>query len=406
MALLKRFRHETSGSVATTFAFSLFPLMGLAGAAVDYSRATKIQSNLQRIVDAAALSGAGAKVSSADARASIALAFFRDATQSSPGYVSNEATATVEGRTVLVTATDRLKTGILGALGIDEIVVGAKAKAERIKQGPPICVMALNQTASGAMTFAGSSSFVAEGCAIHSNSSSGNSLVVQGSASVKASAFCAVGGASAPSSLAGLVETHCDRLDDPFRNLPVPASTGCDYNKKVVQPGETATLYGDKTYCNGLDIKGNVTLQPGLYIIKNGSLTISSQANVSGTGVTFYFVGQGAGFTFNGSGNINLSAMTTGPYQGMLIVQDRASNPGATNTLNGDSNTNLTGAIYTPTQSLTVNGSGAFGQASAFMPIIADQVKFAGSCTSRSNVDAVKTPAPLPLSWSGARLVN
>jgi len=98
--------------------------------------------------------------------------------------------------------------------------------------------------------------------------------------------------------------------------------------------------------------------------------------------------------------------MTSGPYQGMLIVQDRASNTGATNTLNGDSSTKLSGAIYTPTQSLTLNGSGTFGQASAFMPIIADQIKFAGSATARSDVNAVKTPAPLPVTWTGARLID
>ena len=404
MALLRRFGHDRSGNVASTFALSILPLVGLAGAAVDYSRATKLQSNLQQITDAAALSAAAAKASSSDARVNVALGFFR--TASSPSQVSHEATASVSGKTVTVTAKDLLKTGILGAIGINEIVVAARSKAERIKQGPPVCVMALSHTASGAVTFAGSSSFVADGCAIHSNSSSGNSLVVQGSASVKAGALCAVGGVSVPSSLAAMAESNCDRLEDPFRNLPEAVATGCDYNKKTVQPGDTETLYGDKTYCNGLDIKGNATLQPGLYIIKNGPLTISSQANVTGAGVTFYLVGQGAGFTFNGSGKIDLSAMTSGPYQGMLIVQDRVSNTGATNTLNGDSTTKLSGAIYTPTQSLTLNSSGTFGQASAFMPIIADQIKFAGSATARSDVNAVKTPAPLPVTWTGARLID
>ena len=401
MALLRKLWSDDSGNVAGAFALSVFPVIGLAGAAVDYSRATKVQSNLQLMTDAKA---AAARVASDDARVNVALGLFRN--EASPGEVSKEATATVSGKTVLVTARDHMKTGLLGAIGINEIVVAAKSKAERIKQGPPVCVMALSQTASGAVNFAGSSSFVAEGCAIHSNSSSGNSLVVQGSASVKAAASCALGGVSVPSSLAGVAESNCDRLDDPFRNLSAPVANGCDYNKKTVQPGATETLYGDKTYCNGLDIKGNATLQPGLYVIKNGPLTISSQANVTGTGVTFYLVGQGAGFTFNGSGNINLSAMTTGAYQGMLMVQDRASNTGATNTLNGDSNTKLSGAIYTPTQGITVNGSGTFGQANVFMPIIADQIKFAGSATAKADVNAVKTPAPLPLTWSGARLVN
>lgn len=403
MHLLRQFRRDNSGNVASAFALSVLPLVGLAGAAVDYSRAAKAQSNLQLIADAAALKAASKNVASNEARVGMALAFFNAAAQGSG--IANGATATASGRSVTVSATGSIKTGLLGAAGINEVLVKATATADRIKQGPPVCVMTLNQTASGAMTFAGSASFVAEGCALHSNSSSGNALVVQGSASVKAAALCAVGGMSVPGSLADIAESNCERLDDPFKSLPQPIVGGCDYNKMTVQPGESAVLAGDKTYCNGLDIKGNATLQPGLYVIKGG-LTISSQANVTGSGVTFYLMGQGAGFTFNGSGNINLSAATAGPYQGMLIVQDRASNAGATNTLNGDSNTKITGAIYTPTQSLTVNGSGSFGQANAFMPIIADQIKFAGSCTSRSDLNAAKTPAPLPLTWSGARLVK
>ena len=85
MALLRRFGHDRSGNVASTFALSILPLVGLAGAAVDYSRATKLQSNLQQITDAAALSAAAAKASSSDARVNVALGFFR--TASSPSQV-------------------------------------------------------------------------------------------------------------------------------------------------------------------------------------------------------------------------------------------------------------------------------------------------------------------------------
>src|SRR5918993_3749581 len=100
MALLQKFRHDSSGNVAAAFAFSVLPLVGLAGAAVDYSRATKVQSNLQQITDAAALKAAAARVSSDDARVKVALALFRTATSNE---VSNEATATASGKTVVVT---------------------------------------------------------------------------------------------------------------------------------------------------------------------------------------------------------------------------------------------------------------------------------------------------------------
>ena len=396
MQLLNNFLRDRSGNVAVTFSLALLPLMGLAGAALDYSRANRERDALQVVTDAAAIKAASAPSLSDEQRVSLAKSFVPQGT---------DKTAYVTGKSVTVVATTHVRTGILAALGILDIPIGATATATRLNQGPPICVMALHPIANGAVTFAGSASFVAQGCAVHSNSTSGNALVVNGSASVRAESFCAVGGVSAPSTVSPRPESNCDRLDDPFRTLPQAVSSGCDQNNVQVQPGTTVTL-SPGIYCNGLDIEGTATLQSGLYVIKNGPLTISSQANVSGPGVTFYLSGHQAGFTFNGGGAVTLSAMTTGPYQGMLIVQDRQSNTGASNTLNGDANTSLSGAIYLPTQSLTVNGSSTFGQASSFMPIIAEQVKFAGSTTARTDVSSMRTPAPLPLSQGGARLVN
>jgi Flp pilus assembly protein TadG len=401
--MTRRFREDNSGNVAIVFSLALLPLMGLAGAALDYSRATQSRTRLQATADAAALKAVLAHGVTDQERIAIAQSVFKSAGVQFAG--DNPVTVTIDGRTVHVRATSRIKTSLLGVMSIPEIGLAAQASAARINQGPPVCVLALNQTASGAVTFAGSASFVAEGCAIHSNSSSSHALTIQGSASVKAAGFCAVGGVSAPNTIMPPPERYCDRLEDPFRNLPQAASNGCTYNKVTVQPGTSEALKPG-IYCNGLDIKGTATLSPGLYVIKNGPLSISSQAKVTGAGVTFYLTGNNAGFTFNGGGGLDLSSTTEGDYKGMLLVQDRTANPGGGNTINGDANTKIVGAIYAPTQSITVNGSSTFGQATPFMPIIADQIKFAGSTTARADVTAVKTPAPLPPSQMGARLIK
>src|ERR1041384_8095011 len=49
---------DTEGSVAATFAVSLVPLVGLIGAATDYSAANSARTNLQASLDAALLAGA------------------------------------------------------------------------------------------------------------------------------------------------------------------------------------------------------------------------------------------------------------------------------------------------------------------------------------------------------------
>ena len=52
------FQRDSEGSVASIFALSLVPLVGLVGAAVDYSAANRARTSLQAGLDAALLAGA------------------------------------------------------------------------------------------------------------------------------------------------------------------------------------------------------------------------------------------------------------------------------------------------------------------------------------------------------------
>ena len=52
------FKRSSEGSVVATFALSLIPLVGLVGAAVDYSAATNARASLQVSLDAALIAGA------------------------------------------------------------------------------------------------------------------------------------------------------------------------------------------------------------------------------------------------------------------------------------------------------------------------------------------------------------
>ena len=53
-----KFIADRSGNVATLFALSLIPLIGISGAAVDYGRTLRVKADLQNTVDSAVLSGA------------------------------------------------------------------------------------------------------------------------------------------------------------------------------------------------------------------------------------------------------------------------------------------------------------------------------------------------------------
>lgn len=69
------------------------------------------------------------------------------------------------------------------------------------------------------------------------------------------------------------------------------------------------------TYCDAVTLGANLTLSSGTYIF-NGDVDLAGY-NLSGSGVTLYFKG---GSIINGSSStVNLSAPTSGNYEGMLI---------------------------------------------------------------------------------------
>ena len=281
------------------------------------------------------------------------------------------------------------------------------AKAVRIKEGPPPCVLTLSKTASPAIDLSGSANFVGKNCVLHANSSATGAISVGGSSTVKADGYCAVGTVVSYYALSPTPENGCVEMDDPYATLPAPTDTTCKQatTNVSVQPSQTTTLQ-PAVYCGGLTIKGDATFKPGLYVIKDGPLTLNSQGTVIGNGVTFYLMGNNAGFDINGGAKLELSPMTDGPYRGLLIVQDRNSNVSGTSKLNGNSGTLVKGAIYAPTQLVRMNGTGTFGQASPFMPLIADRVSITGNATAYTDATSVNLVAPLPKSLSGARLAQ
>jgi hypothetical protein len=121
--------------------------------------------------------------------------------------------------------------------------------------------------------------------------------------------------------------------------------------------------------------------KPGVYVI-GGRLTITSQATVTGSGVTF----PNAGFTVDAQGLVELSAPTEVTYGGIFFFQDRYANQGFIST--------LTGGFSSTTQTVP------------FMPIIADQVEITGSVKATAQSSTMDLAYPLPKTESGIRLVN
>ena len=158
---------------------------------------------------------------------------------------------------------------------------------------------------------------------------------------------------------------------NPLAALAAPAfSTTCQHNNTVVQ-SKTTTL-NPGVYCGGVTIQNStVTLNPGTYV---GSVTIqdstvtfnsgtyvldnaaSTQAlvtqgsTISGAGVMFYLTGQSQ-LTLQNS-TFNLSAPTSGTYNGILFFQNISDTQQAT-----IQDCTLDGVLYFPGAEVLFQGS-------------------------------------------------
>ena len=87
----------------------------------------------------------------------------------------------------------------------------------------------------------------------------------------------------------------------------------------------------------------SITLGSGLYII-GGNLQLTGSGPMTGSGITFYTEGS---TTLTGSGNMNLSAPTSGTYNGVLAFQARSDTRtmAITGSRGGD---HIKGILYAP----------------------------------------------------------
>ncbi len=175
-----------------------------------------------------------------------------------------------------------------------------------------------------------------------------NSIGVSGSVSQ-------TGGTVSPTPVTGIVP-----VSDPLAYLPTPSGGTCLPNPSIVSSSGTVAIpAGD--YCTGLSITASATtlnFAPGTYIIGgSGFSVVGSGVTINGTGVTFYMQSGAVSVTPSGS-TFNLSAPTSGAYNGILFDQSSSDTSGAQITESG-TNSTFEGVLYFPDASFTMTASGS-----------------------------------------------
>jgi Flp pilus assembly protein TadG len=128
----RRFAGANDGNTVVTFALAFIPLMGLTGAAVDYSQANRLQTMMQAAADTTALMVAQSAASQSSTAVQSATDTFYRGLFSNPGAQSLAVTGTyssVGGSTVYVKATATYNTSFMGIMGFRTLPLAAVSTA-------------------------------------------------------------------------------------------------------------------------------------------------------------------------------------------------------------------------------------------------------------------------------------
>ena len=244
---------------------------------------------------------------------------------------------------------------------------------------PPLgadgCIYTLGRSGQG-ISVGGSANVAAPGCRLFDNSSSSDAAIISGSAKILAKSIAIVGGYKGmPNAYSPTPTTGVAAISDPLSYIPEPVIPGdCAPDPRFA--GSATHSLSPGCY-NGLTLNGsgNLTLEPGLYII-NGSLNLGGSRAVIGTGVTFYTTGT---TRISNSRVLLLSAPTSGTYNGLLLFQSRNDFKGMS--FGGSTGSEVQGIIYAPNAALTYSGSVG---ATFHTDLVVESVTISGSPTIHS----------------------
>ncbi|HEY0326749.1 MAG TPA: pilus assembly protein TadG-related protein [Allosphingosinicella sp.] len=390
MSWLNRLIRCKRGNTLIVVAAAAPLLIGASAIGVDTIQVALAKRQLQRSADSAAMAGAYSVLQSGSASTAVT----RDLTHNNritlagaPTIENAPTTGAFAGnaRAVRVVLRANRTVPFMSFFTGSTMAVEVEATAAAVPDGT-YCVVSLENTSATGVSFGGNTT-TDLGCGVATNSTGPAAISVNGSPTVMASPIAAVGGVP-PASRFGtgsVTLPYSPPQPDPFAGLPsadIPSSVSSPCPSVSVNPNDTTTL--SPGCFSGMDIKGTVTLNPGVYYINGSTLSFGSQAHVTGTGVTFILTSTSAATSpssiaqidMNGGAELNLTAPSSGTYSGVLVYQHRNA-PLTNQHINGNSTSRIDGAFYMPSTEITFNGNA--GMAVQCLRLVGRRVNFSGN---------------------------
>jgi Flp pilus assembly protein TadG len=370
---------DTGGNIVMVFGLSLPVLLGGAALAVDGANLYRQEASLQNIADSVALATAkeihvfgstdASLVVSGKSRAEAMLA------EAELGGNGHTVSIEVDKKTGSAKVDIAFRSAALLPVSYAENPIKVSANARAYGQ-ISLCVLVLNPADAATLNSKGLGVVSGPTCAVQSNSNSPEGLVVETGGTIVAKQTCSSGGVVGPASsfLPDPARTDCPAITDPLSSRTPPTFGTCDHNKFAVKSG-TKTIYPG-VYCGGIEIanKAAVVAEPGVYVIKGGSLVVGQEATLKGSYVGFYFADDKALLAFKDSSVVDLSAPKEGPMSGILFFENPSASLGRKFVIGSTNVKRLLGTIYLPRGILAVDAKGSIAAESAYTVVIANKL--------------------------------
>ncbi len=374
MSFIRRFRSDQSGVVIVIFALMLPIIVGFIGLGVETAFWFSEKRSLQSAADAAAIAAAyevkdGSDTATIESKAvneAVRNGWTDDGSTISQVPNSGTYSGDTAAREVNLTRSVNL---LFSNLLIDgSVTINARAIA-RASGDSEACVLALDTSASGALSNQGNADITMSGCDIAANSTADDAVNLSGNSSLTVDCGYVVGGTDQGNNVD--LTTGCSEIVegvsaivDPYASIPDPTIDSCDADHTNVSIS-SGTL-DEGTYCSGINFSGTVELTGGTYIIDRGTFRVNAGATLTAAdGVTIILTSStGANYadvSINGGASVTLAAQSSGNYSGVLFYGDRDGTEGLDATFNGGATMDLTGALYFPQGDVKFTGGVSSG---------------------------------------------
>ena len=443
------FLRNKTGNVAIVAAIMLPVIIFGAGGAVDFYIQGNQRASLKELSDLLATRGAR-EFLLANATPGQIKSVINAAVQNgvADNYTAGEFDLQIDidskNTTVSVSVSQSPKPGLI-LTKLKQFQSAIKTRSTAVARGGMnVCIVALEQSADGAIQSNINASLNAEDCSIMSNSKGSSGIVATGSSAYNAGLICSSGGYyGLPKAFNPSVTVDCPVYSDPLRERQPPTFGACDETDLVLgELTEDITIESDSSslqefslaapkmsgdsafvefaadstndivqvfqqqfftldpgvYCGGIAIgaNANVTMNPGTYVIKDGPLIVDVGAELNGVNSSFYLTGDDATFHFSAESKISLTAEKSGPLAGILFFEDRSAPQNRVHRILSNDARTLLGTFYLPRGILSVASVQPVADQSAYTVIVAKKLQMTGSPTLVLNSNYGATDIPVP----------